>query len=147
MGAPPSRATRDGVVGALAVELRELRAYPHLDRAYRLLARSQLREARDEFERHLAIDPEHVEARTAYVMLLYRMKDHAEAVRQADVLLLSRRDLVDAWLYRGMAEQSILVMGRRCKPYLDAQRARAAGNPDLQAAIDGMWQRIVEEDR
>src|SRR5437879_10683223 len=65
-----STPTKDGgIAGALASELRELRAYPHLDRAYRLVARNQLQDARGEFERHLALDPDHVPARTAYVML------------------------------------------------------------------------------
>jgi hypothetical protein len=44
---------------------------------------------------------------------------------------------------RGMAEKDILVMGRRAKAYLDEQRARAG--PELQQAIDRVWQRILDE--
>ncbi len=48
-------------------------------------------------------------------------------------------------IVRGMAEQAILVMGRAAKSYLDEQRAKAG--PELQHAIDKIWQRIVAEGR
>jgi hypothetical protein len=46
-------------------------------------------------------------------------------------------------LVRRMAEQDILVMGRSAKEYLDEQRAKA--KPELKAAIDRVWKRIVDE--
>jgi hypothetical protein len=46
---------------------------------------------------------------------------------------------------RKMAEQDLLCMGRAAKGYLDEQRAKAS--PELQKAIDRIWQRIVDEDR
>ena len=48
-------------------------------------------------------------------------------------------------LVRRMAEQDILVMGRPAKGYLDEQRAKA--KPELKAAIDRIWKRIVDEGR
>jgi hypothetical protein len=45
---------------------------------------------------------------------------------------------------RRMAERDLLIMGRAAKPYLDEQRAKAA--PELQHAIDHIWQQILEED-
>lgn len=48
-------------------------------------------------------------------------------------------------IVRAMAEQCLLVMGSAAKEYLDEQRAKAS--PDLQRAIDRIWQRIVEEER
>ncbi len=48
-------------------------------------------------------------------------------------------------IVRRMAEQEILVMGKSAKSYLDEQRAKAA--PELQHAIDKIWQRIVAEGR
>src|SRR5437763_243147 len=118
-------ATRDnGIAGALASELRELRAYPHLDRAYRLVARNQLQDARGEFERHLALDPDHVPARTAYVMLLYRLRDYAAAIQQADIVVRWDPAAVDARLYRAMAEQAM-------------HRADAAAADFKVAAADG----------
>jgi hypothetical protein len=46
-------------------------------------------------------------------------------------------------LTRRMAEKDILVMGKSAKEYLDEQRAKA--KPDLKAAIDRIWNRIVNE--
>lgn len=48
-------------------------------------------------------------------------------------------------IVRQMAEDSIRVMGSAAKYYLDEQRAKAP--PELQKAIDRIWQRIVEEGR
>lgn len=48
-------------------------------------------------------------------------------------------------IVRGMAEDSIRMMGRAAKPYLDEQRAKA--NAQLREAIDRMWGRVVAEDR
>jgi len=48
-------------------------------------------------------------------------------------------------IVRQMAEDSLRIMGRAAKSYLDEQRAKAS--PDLQRAIDRIWQKIVEEDR
>ena len=48
-------------------------------------------------------------------------------------------------IVRGMAEQSIRVMGSAAKPYLDEQRAKAS--PELKAAIDRIWARIQKEGR
>lgn len=47
-------------------------------------------------------------------------------------------------IVRQMAEKDILVMGRAAKEYLEEQRAKAS--PELQHAIDRIWQRIVDED-
>jgi len=44
-----------------------------------------------------------------------------------------------------MAEQDILVMGKAAKGYLDEQRAKAS--PELQQAIDEIWERIIAEGR
>ena len=46
-------------------------------------------------------------------------------------------------LVRRMAEQDILVMGRQAAEYLYEQRIKA--RPELQEAIDHIWQQIVDE--
>ncbi|HEX4999239.1 MAG TPA: hypothetical protein VFY29_13515 [Terriglobia bacterium] len=48
-------------------------------------------------------------------------------------------------IVRGMAEQSILVMGQSAREYLQDQRA--AASPELQRAIDRIWKRILDEGR
>jgi len=46
-------------------------------------------------------------------------------------------------LVRRMAERDILIMGRQAAEYLYEQRIQA--RPELQEAIDRIWQRIVDE--
>lgn len=48
-------------------------------------------------------------------------------------------------IVRKMAVQDLLIMGSAAKGYLDEQRAKAS--PELQKAIDRLWQRIVREGR
>jgi hypothetical protein len=48
-------------------------------------------------------------------------------------------------IVREMAEQTLLYLGSAAKNYLDEQRAKAS--PELQRAIDRLWQRILEEER
>ena len=48
-------------------------------------------------------------------------------------------------IVRRMAERDLLIMGRACRPYLDEQRAKAT--PELQRAIDRMWEQIVDDNR
>ena len=48
-------------------------------------------------------------------------------------------------IVRRMAEQDLLVMGRAAKSYLD--QVRATARPQLQQAIDRIWQRILNEGR
>jgi hypothetical protein len=48
-------------------------------------------------------------------------------------------------IVRGMAEQSIRVMGSAARPYLDEQYAKAS--PQLRQAIDRIWAQIVAEGR
>jgi hypothetical protein len=45
---------------------------------------------------------------------------------------------------RRMAEDAIRVMGRAAGPYLDEQRADAG--PELRAAIDRIWRRVLDEE-
>lgn len=47
-------------------------------------------------------------------------------------------------IVRKMAETEILLMGRRCEPYIREQREKAS--PELRAAIDRIWRRILEEE-
>ena len=48
-------------------------------------------------------------------------------------------------IVRRMAEQDLLILGRTAQEYLAVQRAKAS--PELQQAIDQIWQRIVDEGR
>jgi hypothetical protein len=46
-------------------------------------------------------------------------------------------------IVREMAEKAILMMGKAAKPYLDYECKKVS--PELQKAIDRIWQRIVDE--
>ena len=46
---------------------------------------------------------------------------------------------------REIMRQDILVMGKRCKPYLDGVKARAEA--ELRRAVEGVWQQILDEGR
>jgi hypothetical protein len=48
-------------------------------------------------------------------------------------------------LVRQIVEDDLLIMGRAAREYLWEQRARA--DPELQRAIDRLWQRILQENR
>jgi hypothetical protein len=48
-------------------------------------------------------------------------------------------------IVRSICEADLLIMGRAAKSYLDEQRAKAS--PELQQAIDRLWERILEADK
>ena len=48
-------------------------------------------------------------------------------------------------LVRRIVEQDLLIMGTAVKPYLDEQRTKAS--PELQQAIDRIWQRILDAEK
>lgn len=99
--------------------LRAFRTYPHLDLAYRLTEQGRLPEAKAELERYLTIDPKDDDVRLTYLLLLYRMKNFQETVRQADLLLKRKPHLAVARIYRGLALPSL---GRPADAFADLQK-------------------------
>jgi tetratricopeptide (TPR) repeat protein len=95
--------------GWLVREIREFRTYPHLDRAFRLIASGALAEARRELEQYLAIDPEDLKVRFHYLVLLHRLGEHHHVVREADTVLHHRPAFTPARLYRGLAHHATAV--------------------------------------
>ena len=70
-------------------EIRRFRSYPHLDRAFRLMAEGGLREAKAEMEQYLAIDPDDLRVRFHYLALLHRLGAYADVIREADTVPIS----------------------------------------------------------
>src|SRR2546425_9842248 len=68
-------------------ELRKFSTYPHLVRSYQLIDQGRLQEARLELEKYLEIDPHDLQVRLNYVMVLHRLKDFSESIRQANIIL------------------------------------------------------------
>ncbi|HEY9073797.1 MAG TPA: hypothetical protein VIN67_06655, partial [Desulfobaccales bacterium] len=69
----------------LTREIHRFQSFAHLDRAHKLVAAGRLGEARQELEKYLAIDPRDSEARYHYLLILFKMKDYGETIRQADL--------------------------------------------------------------
>jgi tetratricopeptide (TPR) repeat protein len=98
--------TARNIGGWLLSDLRRLRAFPHLDRAYRLIERAQWQAARHELETFIRLQPDSLEARRAYVLLLYRLTSYEEVIHEANALD-ARGDLApNVWLYRGLARHA-----------------------------------------
>ena len=55
----------------------------------------------------------------------------------------TRDDDFKSLIVRGMARQSILVMGLSARDYLIEQRAKAS--PELQVEIDRIWRQIKRQ--
>lgn len=93
--------------GYLGRQLREYRTFPHLDRAYQMMAANRLQDASAELEKYLAIDPADLRVRTTYMVLLYQQRNYSGTVGQADRILEAQPRFVPALLYRGLARQSL----------------------------------------
>lgn len=88
-------------------QVREFRAYPHLDKAYRLIEQNDPAQARVELERYLDIDPADLRAHYTYLNILYQLKDHAAVVQHATAVIGRQPDFVPAYLYRGLSYQAL----------------------------------------
>jgi bacteriophage N4 adsorption protein A len=86
-------------------QLRRFRSYPHLDRAYRFVQAGKTREAAQEVQRYLQLEPRDSTARETYLVLLYQLGDDARTAEEATLLLHERPDAESALLYRALARQ------------------------------------------
>ena len=73
----------------------------------------------------------------------------AQEARPADAPDRRGREALETTLatrtVRGTAVQALLALGRAAQEYLNDRRASA--DPELQRAIDRIWQQILAEDR
>jgi len=92
--------------GWLQREIRRFRTYPHLDRAYRMIAAGKLEQAKAEFATYLSIDPQDLEVRFHYLVLLHRLDAHAQVIQEADTLLRARPGFAPALLHRALARHA-----------------------------------------
>ena len=98
-------------------EIRRFRSYPHLDRAFRLMAEGGLREAKAEMEQYLAIDPDDLRVRFHYLALLHRLGAYADVIREADTVLRLRPDFPPARLYRALAYHARKAAGAALRDF------------------------------
>jgi hypothetical protein len=76
---------------------------------------------------------------------LTAVRENANLIRGVRPICQATKLLDRDPIVRRMAEQDLVVMGHAVKPYLDVRRASAS--PKLRAAIDRIWQRILDEGR
>jgi len=119
----------------LAAQLRQLRSYPHLDRAFRDIERGRLAEARAELERYLELDPRDLRARFSYLVLLYRLHDHDAVLREASAILEDRPGFVPARLYRGMAAQTVRDFELAASDFRAVYRLEGADQASRELAL------------
>ena len=84
------------------------------------MAAGRLAEARQELEKYLTLDPQNSEARYHYLLILFKMKDYGETIRQADLILKEHPQFIPGLLYRGLSHQAL---GRPEKAQDDFQAA------------------------
>jgi bacteriophage N4 adsorption protein A len=103
-------------------QIRRFRAYPHLDRAYRLMKQGKSKEASDELASYLRLEPFDATARQTYLVLLYEQGQYAETVCQATSLLKDAPRDESVLVYRALAEQRL---GQDAQALIDFREAEA----------------------
>lgn len=90
----------------LLSQLRQFRAYPYLDRAYKRVNTGKLSEAADEFKAYFEVEPDDIFSRVAYLNVLYKLQRYDDVSRQADILTAFDPDNAQARLFQGLVLQA-----------------------------------------
>ncbi|GFK92580.1 Beta-barrel assembly-enhancing protease [Fundidesulfovibrio magnetotacticus] len=113
-------------------ELTRLKSFPHLDKAYRLLAQGNRSEAVREFQSYLALVPGDTKVQELLAGLLAEEGRAEEALRQAEAVLAERPGLPRMRLIRA----NLLVrLGRDDEAAKDFEQALADGGQDRELAL------------
>jgi adsorption protein A len=128
-------------------QIRIFRTYPHLDRAYRLMDRNALSEARAELEAALAVDPRDPQARLTYMMLLHRLQAYPELIRQANMLVGAHPGFVPALLYRGLAHQALGETATAIADFAAAANNASVQEPDRLFALNMVADLAITQQR
>jgi tetratricopeptide (TPR) repeat protein len=121
----PIREIARDIGGWLLSDLRRLRAFPHLDRAYRLIERDDWQSAKNELETFIQLQPDYLEARRAYVLLLYRLTSYDRVINEANALDARGDHAPDVWLYRALARHARHEDGLAVEDFRRAIESRA----------------------
>lgn len=127
----------------LISQLRQFRAYPHLDRAYRLISAGKHGEAAQELKTYLQLEPRDKQSRVTYLNVLYRLKRYDAVLQEANALLLIQPKSANAYFYQGLGYEA---QGRKsaalnaymeaiAAPELEAQSRKFAGNAAVELAL------------
>jgi adsorption protein A len=122
--------------GWLDRNIRKFRTFPHLDQAYKLMKADKLSEARRELEKYLAIDPQDLQARYTYLVLLARLKDYPEVIRQSDIILEKKPGFVPALTYRGLARQKMGQSQPAREDFRTVSKSEGVSKEDRRFALE-----------
>jgi bacteriophage N4 adsorption protein A len=109
-------------------EVRKFQSYARLDHAYRLINDNKLPEARNELTLYLQANPKDARAQMALLMVLVKLHDDPEAIKQADVVLRGQPGTAYALLCRGQAHEALLRLDEALADF-DAVAANSANSP------------------
>jgi bacteriophage N4 adsorption protein A len=88
---------------SLSADAKRFRSYAQVDKAYRLIQAGKLDLARQELVPLVERSPEDARAGSLYLSVLYRLRDFAEVIRQANLMLTRQPHFIPALLYRSSA--------------------------------------------
>lgn len=136
---------RAGTENWLASQIRLFRSYPHLDRAYRLIAAGKQSEAAKELKLYLELEPRDRQSRVIYLNVLYRLKRYDSVLQEAKSLLADDPKSSNAYLYLGLAYEAQGIKERALAAYLqvlnlpglDAPTKKYVGNMAADLALQG----------
>ena len=122
--------------GWLQQQIRHFRSYPHLDRAYRLIKSERLSEALRELKQYLVINPQDVDARLSYVVVLYKLQRYKEVISATDALIEDQSGGIETLKYRAYAYQYLGYAEDAVSAFKVILRHDQASIVDRQFALD-----------
>jgi tetratricopeptide (TPR) repeat protein len=125
-------------------QIRRFRSYPHLDRAYQLLQAGKQRDAVNELQNYLRLEPDDLSARASYLVLLYQLGDDAQTISEANLVLQKQPDTESALLYRALAEQRQGQIAAASQDFHRAALNPAASRDDRLFAANSLVEIAVQ---
>jgi tetratricopeptide (TPR) repeat protein len=100
----------------LTIQLQKFRAFPRLDKAYRLIQEGRIPEAKAELTELLEQNPNDLTTNAVLLVIEQGEHNHRQVVERATAILMKYPAFAPALLYRGLALQSL---GQNEKAYQD----------------------------
>lgn len=131
----------------LQQQIRHFSAFPHLDRAYRLIKEGKAQEATDELAGYLQRNPHDAAARQSYLILLYEQGRYAETVCEATSLLKNEPPSGSVLVYRAMAEQRLGQSTAALMDFRDAAASESAARAERVFAANSELELLIRDGR
>lgn len=117
-------------------EIQSFRTYSYLDKTYRLMDAKRFREAKEEIQKYIKLSSQDEAARLTYVVLLHHLKDYREIIHQTDDIIAIHPQSVSAYLYRGLARQSLNQISEAVRDFLAAASLKEIKKEDRLFALN-----------